>query len=84
MGHTGAGKTTLAALLLRLYDVQQGAVLVDGLDVREWEISRLRQQFSMVQQDVHLFSGNGAGQHRARGIPRSATGMRAGRPRPPK
>lgn len=57
VGHTGSGKTTLAGLLLRLYDVQRGAVLVDGLDVREWKVPELRRQFSMVQQDVHLFSG---------------------------
>ena len=57
VGHTGSGKTTLAGLLLRLYDVQQGAVLVDGVDVREWRVRELRRQFSMVQQDVHLFSG---------------------------
>ncbi len=58
VGHTGSGKTTLASLLLRLYDVQRGAVVVDGVDVREWEVSQLRRQFSMVQQDVHMFSGS--------------------------
>ena len=58
VGHTGSGKTTLAALLLRLYDVQRGRVLVDGLDVRDWRVPNLRRQFSMVQQDVHLFSGS--------------------------
>lgn len=58
VGHTGAGKTTMAALLLRLYEVQRGSVLVDGLDVREWDLRTLRRQFSMVQQDVHLFSGS--------------------------
>ncbi len=58
VGHTGAGKTTLAALLLRLYEAQRGAVRVDGLDVREWDLRDLRGQFSMVQQDVHLFSGS--------------------------
>ena len=58
VGHTGSGKTTLANLLVRFYDVQEGRVLVDGLDVREWEVSALRRQFSLVQQDVHLFSGS--------------------------
>ena len=58
VGHTGSGKTTLAGLLLRLYDVQRGSVAVDGLDVREWSVPDLRRQFSMVQQDVHLFSGS--------------------------
>lgn len=58
VGHTGSGKTTLAALLLRLYDVQRGAVKVDGRDVKEWPLEELRREFSMVQQDVHLFSGS--------------------------
>jgi len=57
VGHTGAGKTTLTSLLLRFYDVQRGRVLVDGLDVREWNLQELRRQFGMVLQDVHLFSG---------------------------
>ncbi len=57
VGHTGAGKTTLTSLLLRFYDVQRGRVLVDGVDVREWELKELRRQFGMVLQDVHLFSG---------------------------
>ncbi len=58
VGHTGSGKTTLASLLLRLYDVQKGGVFVDGVDVRHWDVAELRRQFSMVQQDVHLFSGS--------------------------
>ncbi len=58
VGHTGAGKTTLAALLPRLYDVQRGAVLVDGVDVKRWNLPALRRQFSIVPQDVHLFSGS--------------------------
>jgi ATP-binding cassette subfamily B protein len=57
VGHTGAGKTTLTSLLLRFYDVQHGRVLVDGADVREWNLQELRRQFGMVLQDVHLFSG---------------------------
>ena len=57
VGHTGAGKTTLTSLLLRFYDVQRGRVLVDGVDVREWDLKDLRRQFGMVLQDVHLFSG---------------------------
>ena len=57
VGHTGAGKTTLTSLLLRFYDVQRGRVLVDGADVREWNLQELRRQFGMVLQDVHLFSG---------------------------
>jgi ATP-binding cassette subfamily B protein len=57
VGHTGAGKTTLTSLLLRFYDVKRGRVLVDGVDVREWNLQELRRQFGMVLQDVHLFSG---------------------------
>jgi ATP-binding cassette subfamily B multidrug efflux pump len=57
VGHTGAGKSTLANLLLRFYDVDSGAVRVDGVDVREWDLSRLRRGIAMVLQDVFLFSG---------------------------
>jgi ATP-binding cassette subfamily B protein len=57
VGHTGAGKTTLASLLLRFHDVQRGRISVDGIDVREWDLKELRRRFGMVLQDVHLFSG---------------------------
>jgi ATP-binding cassette subfamily B multidrug efflux pump len=57
VGHTGAGKSTLANLLLRFYDVDSGAVLVDGVDVRRWDLARLRRAIGMVLQDVYLFSG---------------------------
>ncbi len=57
VGHTGAGKSTLANLLLRFYDVDSGAVKVDGVDVREWDLGRLRSAVGMVLQDVFLFSG---------------------------
>jgi ATP-binding cassette subfamily B protein len=57
VGHTGAGKSTLANLLLRFYDVDRGAVRVDGVDVREWDLPRLRKSVAMVLQDVFLFSG---------------------------
>jgi ABC-type multidrug transport system fused ATPase/permease subunit len=57
VGATGAGKTTLMSLLLRFYDVQRGAVLVDGIDVREWPQAELRRRMSLVLQDVFLFSG---------------------------
>src|SRR6185436_19535500 len=53
----GAGKTTLARLLTRTYDVQRGAVLVEGIDVREWDLSALRQHVGLVLQDVVLFAG---------------------------
>ena len=58
VGHTGAGKSTLANLLLRFYDVQQGAVRVDGIDVRQWDLGRLRRSIGMVLQDVFLFAGD--------------------------
>ena len=61
VGHTGAGKSTLANLLLRFYDVDQGAVLVDGVDVRLWELVELRRAIGLVLQDVFLFSGTVAG-----------------------
>ena len=57
VGHTGAGKSTLTSLLMRLYDVQKGQVLVGDVDVRDWDLKKLRRQFGMVLQDVHLFSG---------------------------
>jgi ATP-binding cassette subfamily B protein len=57
VGGTGAGKTTLARLLTRTYDVQRGAVLVDGLDVRAWDLVALRRHVGLVLQDVVLFAG---------------------------
>jgi len=57
VGHTGAGKTTLISLLLRFYDVQKGAVRIDGVDVREMDLNDLRRRFGVVLQDPFLFSG---------------------------
>jgi ATP-binding cassette subfamily B multidrug efflux pump len=57
VGHTGAGKTTITALMMRFYDVQSGAVLVDGVDVREQDLNALRRRFGVVLQDPFLFSG---------------------------
>jgi ATP-binding cassette subfamily B multidrug efflux pump len=57
VGHTGAGKTTITALMMRFYDVQRGAVMVDGVDVREQDLKKLRQRFGVVLQDPFLFSG---------------------------
>lgn len=57
VGATGAGKTTVTALLLRLYDVSSGSVLVDGQDVRDLDPSALRRRFAVVSQDVFLFAG---------------------------
>jgi ATP-binding cassette subfamily B protein len=58
VGHTGAGKTTITNLLLRFYDVQRGQILIDGVDVRDWHLQRLRENFSVVSQDIFLFSGD--------------------------
>ncbi|MCP4644755.1 MAG: ABC transporter ATP-binding protein [bacterium] len=57
VGHTGAGKTTFINLLSRFYDIQKGAILVDGLDVRDYEKTALRRNIGIVLQDVFLFSG---------------------------
>lgn len=57
VGPSGSGKTTLVSLLPRLYDVQQGAVLVDGVDVRDYTLKGLRASIAVVQQDSFLFSG---------------------------
>ena len=56
VGQTGTGKTSLAKLLNRTYDVTQGEVLVDGVDVREWDLEALRRQISIIEQDIFLFS----------------------------
>ena len=57
VGPTGAGKTTMVKLLMRFYDVNSGAILVDGSDVREFNRSELREIFGMVLQDTWLFKG---------------------------
>ena len=57
VGATGAGKSTIINLLLRFYDVTSGRILVDGSDIREMDLTGLRRLFSLVLQDVHLFSG---------------------------
>ena len=57
VGHTGAGKTTLTGLLLRFYEVQEGQILFDGVDIRELRVHDLRRNFGMVLQDPFLFSG---------------------------
>ncbi len=57
VGHTGAGKTTLTNLLLRFYDVQDGQVLFDGVDIRHLRLRDLRKNFGIVLQDPFLFSG---------------------------
>jgi len=56
VGQTGAGKTSLVKLINRTYDIQSGQVLVDGVDVREWNLAALRSQISIIEQDIFLFS----------------------------
>jgi ATP-binding cassette subfamily B multidrug efflux pump len=57
VGHTGSGKTTITNLLMRFYDVERGRILLDGVDIREWDLESLRKTFAVVLQDVFLFSG---------------------------
>src|SRR5262249_14010783 len=57
VGHTGAGKTTIISLLLRFYDVQRGAIRMDGVDIRDMDLADLRRRFGVVLQDTFLFSG---------------------------
>jgi len=57
VGETGAGKTTIASLLMRFYDISQGAIKIDDIDIREYDLQSLRSQIGLVSQDVFLFSG---------------------------
>ena len=57
VGATGSGKTTIINLLLRFYDVQRGRITIDGIDIRRLDLAQARALFSLVLQDVHLFSG---------------------------
>jgi ATP-binding cassette, subfamily B, multidrug efflux pump len=57
VGHTGAGKTTIISLLMRFYDIQRGAIHIDGVDIREMELTDLRRRFGVVLQDPFLFTG---------------------------
>ena len=56
VGETGSGKSTLTKLINRIYDVDSGTVLVDGIDVRNWNLDSLRSQISTIEQDIVLFS----------------------------
>ena len=58
VGATGSGKTTVTNLLMRFYDVQKGKITLDGVDVRDWDLQSLRENFAVVLQDVFLFSGS--------------------------
>jgi ATP-binding cassette subfamily B multidrug efflux pump len=57
VGHTGAGKTTIISLMMRFYEIQHGRVLINAVDVREQDVTKLRQQFGVVLQDPFLFTG---------------------------
>jgi ATP-binding cassette subfamily B protein len=57
VGHTGAGKTTIISLLMRFYDIQKGAIRIDGVDIRQMELTDLRRRFGVVLQDPFLFTG---------------------------
>ena len=61
VGQTGSGKTTLTRLVNRIFDVDSGRVLIDGVDVREWQLDSLRSQISTIEQDIVLFSRSIAG-----------------------
>jgi ATP-binding cassette subfamily B protein len=56
VGQTGSGKTTLTQLVNRTYDTNEGQILVDGIDVRQWNLASLRSQISIIEQDIFLFS----------------------------
>lgn len=55
VGHTGSGKTTTTNLLMRFYDIQKGSITLDGIDIRDWDLKHLRENFAVVLQDVFLF-----------------------------
>jgi ATP-binding cassette, subfamily B, multidrug efflux pump len=61
VGATGSGKTTIVSLLQRFYEVQQGRITIDGVDIRDWDLVALRRLFGLVLQDVYLFSGTVGG-----------------------
>jgi len=68
VGHTGAGKTTITALLLRFYEPQKGEILLNGIDIRSYKLASLRRLFAIVQQDFFLFTGS-VGQNISLGDP---------------
>ncbi|MBS1808145.1 MAG: ABC transporter ATP-binding protein [Acidobacteria bacterium] len=58
VGATGSGKTTITNLLMRFYDIQRGEILLDGVNIKDWDLQNLRENFAVVLQDVFLFSGD--------------------------
>src|SRR5260370_3054866 len=69
MGPTGRGKTTLAALIARLWDAPEGTILIDGRPIREWPVETLRRAIGYVPQDTYLFSET-VGENIAFGLPK--------------
>ena len=57
VGPTGSGKSTIVRLLLRFYDPQEGVITLDGQDIKDWDLERLRQSIGLVSQSVYLFDG---------------------------
>jgi ATP-binding cassette subfamily B protein len=57
VGHTGSGKSTITNLLMRFYDIQRGRILLDGVDLHNWDLQALRENFAVVLQEIFLFSG---------------------------
>ncbi len=68
VGQTGSGKSTLVQLINRTYDASEGRILIDGIDVREWDLTKLRSQISKIEQDIFLFSRS-VGENIAFGAP---------------
>ena len=58
VGATGSGKSTIISLLCRFYEIQKGQILIDGIDIADWDVESLRRRVSIVQQDVFLFAGD--------------------------
>ena len=80
VGQTGAGKSTLTKLVNRIYDVDEGRVLLDGIDVRTWSLDALRSQISTIEQDIFLFSRT-ITENIAYGLARRPTSQLSNRPR---
>ncbi|MCP4417548.1 MAG: ABC transporter ATP-binding protein [Chloroflexi bacterium] len=74
VGQTGSGKSTLAKLINRTYDVSNGRLLIDGIDVKEWNLATLRRQISIIEQDIFLFSRT-IGENIAFGCPEASQAM---------
>ncbi len=74
VGQTGSGKSTLAKLINRTYDVTDGRLLIDGVDVRDWNLAALRRQISIIEQDIFLFSRT-VGENIAFGCPGATQAM---------